>query len=31
MKLMSKVVNIVGSSSNVGKTYLLEGLIKELI
>jgi molybdopterin-guanine dinucleotide biosynthesis protein B len=30
MKLMSKVVNIVGSSSNVGKTYLLEGLIKEL-
>lgn len=27
---MSKVVNIVGSSSNVGKTYLLEGLIKEL-
>ena len=30
MNLMSKVVNIVGSSSNVGKTYLLEGLIKEL-
>ena len=30
MKLMSKVVNIVGSSSNVGKTYLLEGLIIEL-
>ena len=27
---MSKVVNIVGSSSNVVKTYLLEGLIKEL-
>ena len=27
---MSKVVNIVGSSSNVGKTYLIEGLIKEL-
>ena len=27
---MSEVVNIVGSSSNVGKTYLLEGLIKEL-
>ncbi len=27
---MSKVVNIVGSGSNVGKTYLLEGLIKEL-
>lgn len=27
---MSKVINIVGSSSNVGKTYLLEGLIKEL-
>ena len=27
---MSKVVNIVVSSSNVGKTYLLEGLIKEL-
>ena len=27
---MSKGVNIVGSSSNVGKTYLLEGLIKEL-
>ena len=27
---MSKVVNIVGSSSNVGKTYLLKGLIKEL-
>lgn len=27
---MSRVVNIVGSSSNVGKTYLLEGLIKEL-
>ena len=27
---MSQVVNIVGSSSNVGKTYLLEGLIKEL-
>ena len=27
---MSKVVNIVGSGSNVGKTFLLEGLIKEL-
>ena len=27
---MSKVINIVGSGSNVGKTYLLEGLIKEL-
>lgn len=27
---MSKVINIIGSSSNVGKTYLLEGLIKEL-
>lgn len=27
---MSKVINIVGSSSNVGKTYLLEGLIKEI-
>lgn len=27
---MSKVVNIVGSSSNVGKTYLIEGLIKEV-
>ncbi|WP_195987438.1 molybdopterin-guanine dinucleotide biosynthesis protein B [Clostridium sp. D53t1_180928_C8] len=27
---MSKVINIVGSSSNVGKTYLLEGLIQEL-
>ena len=27
---MSKVINIVGSSSNVGKTYLIEGLIKEL-
>lgn len=27
---MFKVVNIVGSCSNVGKTYLLEGLIKEL-
>lgn len=27
---MSKVINIVGSGSNVGKTCLLEGLIKEL-
>ncbi|EKY26336.1 molybdopterin-guanine dinucleotide biosynthesis protein B [Clostridium celatum DSM 1785] len=30
MNYMSKVVNIVGSGSNVGKTFLLEGLIKEL-
>lgn len=28
---MSKVINIIGSSSNVGKTFLIEGLIKELI
>ncbi|MBO3444748.1 molybdopterin-guanine dinucleotide biosynthesis protein B [Clostridium sp. CCUG 7971] len=27
---MSKVINIIGSSSNVGKTFLIEGLIKEL-
>lgn len=27
---MSKIVNIIGSGSNVGKTYLIEGLIKEL-
>lgn len=27
---MAKVVNIVGSSSNVGKTFVMEGLIKEL-
>lgn len=27
---MSKVINIVGSGSNVGKTHLLQGLIKEL-
>lgn len=28
---MSKVINIIGSGSNVGKTFLIEGLIKELI
>lgn len=28
---MLKVINIIGSSSNVGKTFLIEGLIKELI
>lgn len=27
---MAKVVNIMGSSSNVGKTFVMEGLIKEL-
>ena len=27
---MSKVINIVGYSSNVGKTLLIENLIKEL-
>lgn len=27
---MSKVINIIGSSSNVGKTFLIESLIKEL-
>lgn len=27
---MGKVVNIVGASSNVGKTFVMEGLIKEL-
>lgn len=27
---MSKVINIVGLGSNVGKTYVIEGLIKEL-
>ncbi|MGL5712169.1 MAG: molybdopterin-guanine dinucleotide biosynthesis protein B [Paraclostridium sp.] len=27
---MAKVVNIIGSSSNVGKTFVMEGLIKEL-
>lgn len=27
---MSKIINIIGSSSNVGKTSLIEGLIKEL-
>lgn len=27
---MSKVINIIGSGSNVGKTFLIEGLIKEL-
>lgn len=27
---MAKVINIVGSGSNVGKTFLIEGLIKEL-
>lgn len=27
---MAKVINIVGSRSNVGKTFLIEGLIKEL-
>ena len=28
---MAKVINIIGSGSNVGKTFLMEGLIKELI
>lgn len=27
---MSKIINIVGSGSNVGKTVLIEGIIKEL-
>ena len=27
---MSKVINIVGYSSNVGKTLLIENLIKEI-
>jgi len=27
---MAKVVNVVGEKSNVGKTFLMEGLIKEL-
>ncbi len=27
---MLKVINIIGSNSNVGKTFLIEGLIKEL-
>lgn len=27
---MLKVINIIGSSSNVGKTFLIQGLIKEL-
>lgn len=27
---MSKVINIVGNKSNVGKTFVIEGLIKEL-
>ena len=27
---MTKVINIIGSSSNVGKTFVMEGLIKEL-
>ena len=27
---MAKVVNIIGSGSNVGKTYIMEGIIKEL-
>ncbi|MGG7212211.1 molybdopterin-guanine dinucleotide biosynthesis protein B [Clostridium nigeriense] len=28
---MAKVINIVGDKSNVGKTFVMEGLIKELI
>ena len=27
---MAKVINVIGQGSNVGKTTLLEGLIKEL-
>ena len=27
---MAKVVNVIGQGSNVGKTVLMEGLIKEL-
>ena len=27
---MSKVINIVGDKSNVGKTFVMEGIIKEL-
>lgn len=27
---MAKVINIIGSGSNVGKTYIMEGLIREL-
>ena len=27
---MAKVINIIGSGSNVGKTYIMEGIIKEL-
>ena len=27
---MAKVINIIGYGSNVGKTYIMEGLIKEL-
>lgn len=27
---MSKVINVIGSCSNVGKTFVMEGLIKEL-
>ena len=27
---MAKVINIIGNGSNVGKTYIMEGLIKEL-
>lgn len=27
---MAKVVNIIGEKSNIGKTFLMEGLIKEL-
>ena len=27
---MAKVINIIGSGSNVGKTYVMEGIIKEL-
>lgn len=27
---MAKVINIVGSASNVGKTYVMEGIIREI-
>ena len=27
---MAKVINIIGYGSNVGTTYIMEGLIKEL-
>ena len=27
---MSKVINIIGEKSNVGKTFVMEGLIREL-